>query len=61
MIKMAKIQDIQKVKECHCCHRLFDQEDLSLRQICVECRIERMQRWVELQREAKRKFDEEWP
>ena len=49
-----------KIRYCRFCGKELTDEDPVSGKQCIGCSLKRMQRWLELQAEAKRKFDEEW-
>lgn len=48
-------------KNCRYCGKELGEGDPVSRPQCTDCSFKRLVRWYELQLEAKRKFDEEWP
>ena len=52
------VKDI-KIRTCRYCGKELTKDDPKSRPQCWECSAKRVQRWFELQAEAKRKFDEE--
>ena len=49
------------MKVCRYCGKELDENDPKKQKQCTSCSIKRLSRWLELQAEAKCKFDEEFP